>query len=164
MKLVHQLVTKVTWTSRDFCSSHFLDVKMVYHRASYRKFVVVITIFQVAVAVLFCTFVRYDKSIDPRFHTENQTISDNYMNDYSSKFSNLWVSTSVWPFVCSDFGYSSHVICGLRIFDDISEEIWILGRLFYDAFDRILRGICHFGQRIYVRFWSLFLILLIISL
>ena len=59
--------------------------KMVYKKASYRKFVVVITIFQVAVAILFTIFVRYDRSIDPKFHTANETVADNFMNDYSRK-------------------------------------------------------------------------------
>ena len=55
-------------------------------RKSYRKFVVVITIFQVAVAVLFTIFVRYDQTLDPKFHTENNTVSDNFMTDYSCKY------------------------------------------------------------------------------
>ena len=31
------------------------------------KFVIIISIFQVLVAILFCIFVRYDASIDPKF-------------------------------------------------------------------------------------------------
>ena len=60
---------------------------MAYKKASYRKFVVVITVFQVAVAILFTIFVRYDRSIDPKFHTGNETVADNFMNDYSRKLS-----------------------------------------------------------------------------
>ena len=72
---------------------------MAYKKASYRKFVVVITVFQVAVAILFTIFVRYDRSIDPKFHTGNETVADNFMNDYSRKLS--------WPRERSELQHSN---------------------------------------------------------
>ena len=79
-------------------------------KTTYRKFVVVISIFQIVVAILFAIFVRYDRTIDPKFQTSNNTISDNFMNDYSRKFRKKYFKkTKKSKFHYSDFGYSSHV-------------------------------------------------------
>ena len=39
---------------------------------THRKFILAIALFQAVVVALFCVFVRYDKSIDSKYH-ENRT-------------------------------------------------------------------------------------------
>ena len=122
------------------------------------KFVIIISIFQVLVAILFCIFVRYDPSIDPKFaESHSSTEYDPYpckldiqmvSNEYQL-FYNILIFIFLFPifFKFRDYGYTSYAFRWFWFPDDISSSIRVFSCLFHDD------NYCRLCGMVYIGYW-----------
>ena len=125
------------------------------------KFVIIISIFQVLVAILFCIFVRYDASIDPKFAESHSSteydpypckldiwiIKNEYIYRVISYYFDFHVLIAHFLFKFRDHGYTSNAFRWFWFSYDISSPIRVFCCLSYDDNYRCL---C---RMVYIGYW-----------